>query len=153
MQCKNEEEIVAVIAHELGHWKLNHTMFTFIAVQVCCKFLKCLAASPLPSSRLPVKTLEFVICYTPWIKDLLFLFFWMLNRKSYFFIFFIFVIRRPMLVPVRPWAAILLLLEIAVMFPQLKHLSAALHFAPNTGYLILNLTFNSESLWVFWEFN
>lgn len=34
MQCKNEEEIVAVIAHELGHWKLNHTMFTFIAVQV-----------------------------------------------------------------------------------------------------------------------
>lgn len=35
MQCKNEEEIVAVIAHELGHWKLNHTMLTFIAVQVC----------------------------------------------------------------------------------------------------------------------
>ncbi|KAK1364308.1 CAAX prenyl protease [Heracleum sosnowskyi] len=33
-QCKNEEEIVAVIAHELGHWKLNHTMFTFIAVQI-----------------------------------------------------------------------------------------------------------------------
>lgn len=33
-QCKNDEEIVAVIAHELGHWKLNHTMYSFIAVQV-----------------------------------------------------------------------------------------------------------------------
>ncbi|XP_010261328.1 PREDICTED: CAAX prenyl protease 1 homolog [Nelumbo nucifera] len=33
-QCKNEEEVVAVIAHELGHWKLNHTMYSFIAVQV-----------------------------------------------------------------------------------------------------------------------
>ncbi|KVH97271.1 CAAX prenyl protease 1 [Cynara cardunculus var. scolymus] len=32
-QCKNEEEVVAVIAHELGHWKLNHTMYSFIAVQ------------------------------------------------------------------------------------------------------------------------
>ncbi|XP_020590036.1 CAAX prenyl protease 1 homolog isoform X2 [Phalaenopsis equestris] len=32
-QCKNEEEVVAVIAHELGHWKLNHTVFSFIAVQ------------------------------------------------------------------------------------------------------------------------
>ncbi|OAY73710.1 CAAX prenyl protease [Ananas comosus] len=32
-QCKNTEEIVAVIAHELGHWKLNHTMYSFIAVQ------------------------------------------------------------------------------------------------------------------------
>ncbi|MQL80517.1 hypothetical protein Taro_012970 [Colocasia esculenta] len=32
-QCANEEEIVAVIAHELGHWKLNHTMYSFIAVQ------------------------------------------------------------------------------------------------------------------------
>ncbi|GMN45024.1 hypothetical protein TIFTF001_014215 [Ficus carica] len=32
-QCKNDEEIVAVIAHELGHWKLNHTMYSFIAVQ------------------------------------------------------------------------------------------------------------------------
>ncbi|KAL0339440.1 UNVERIFIED_CONTAM: CAAX prenyl protease 1 [Sesamum angustifolium] len=32
-QCKNDEEVVAVIAHELGHWKLNHTMFSFIAVQ------------------------------------------------------------------------------------------------------------------------
>ncbi|GJV45283.1 CAAX prenyl protease 1 [Tanacetum coccineum] len=33
-QCKNVEEVVAVIAHELGHWKLNHTMYSFIAVQV-----------------------------------------------------------------------------------------------------------------------
>ncbi|KAK4487812.1 hypothetical protein RD792_005492, partial [Penstemon davidsonii] len=33
-QCKNDEEVVAVIAHELGHWKLNHTMYTFIAVQI-----------------------------------------------------------------------------------------------------------------------
>ncbi|CAH8323947.1 unnamed protein product [Eruca vesicaria subsp. sativa] len=32
-QCKNEDEIVAVIAHELGHWKLNHTTYSFIAVQ------------------------------------------------------------------------------------------------------------------------
>ncbi|KAK6142791.1 hypothetical protein DH2020_023139 [Rehmannia glutinosa] len=32
-QCKNDEEVVAVIAHELGHWKLNHTMYSFIAVQ------------------------------------------------------------------------------------------------------------------------
>ncbi|CAI9293699.1 unnamed protein product [Lactuca saligna] len=32
--CKNEEEVVAVIAHELGHWKLNHTMYFFIADQV-----------------------------------------------------------------------------------------------------------------------
>ncbi|KAG1362371.1 hypothetical protein COCNU_10G005900 [Cocos nucifera] len=34
VQCKNEEEVVAVIAHELGHWKLNHTMYSFIAVQI-----------------------------------------------------------------------------------------------------------------------
>jgi len=34
-QCKNDEEIVAVIAHELGHWKLNHTVYTFVAMQVC----------------------------------------------------------------------------------------------------------------------
>jgi len=33
-QCKNEEEVVAVIAHELGHWKLNHTMYSFVAMQV-----------------------------------------------------------------------------------------------------------------------
>jgi hypothetical protein len=41
-QCENHEEIVAVIAHELGHWKLNHTMYTFIAVQVfsCFSFAK-----------------------------------------------------------------------------------------------------------------
>ncbi|XP_030457217.1 CAAX prenyl protease 1 homolog [Syzygium oleosum] len=32
-QCKTEE-VVAVLAHELGHWKLNHTMYTFIAVQI-----------------------------------------------------------------------------------------------------------------------
>ncbi|KAK6141036.1 hypothetical protein DH2020_025217 [Rehmannia glutinosa] len=32
-KCKNDEEVVAVIAHELGHWKLNHTMYSFIAVQ------------------------------------------------------------------------------------------------------------------------
>ncbi|XP_059634247.1 CAAX prenyl protease 1 homolog [Cornus florida] len=38
-QCKNEEEIVAVIAHELGHWKLNHTIYFFIAFQVLT-FLK-----------------------------------------------------------------------------------------------------------------
>ena len=35
LQCKNDEEVVAVIAHELGHWKLNHTMYSFIALQVC----------------------------------------------------------------------------------------------------------------------
>lgn len=33
-QCKNEEEVVAVIAHELGHWKLNHTMYSFVAMQI-----------------------------------------------------------------------------------------------------------------------
>ncbi|KAH7427021.1 hypothetical protein KP509_10G026600 [Ceratopteris richardii] len=33
-QCKNEDEVVAVIAHELGHWKLNHTMYSFIAMQI-----------------------------------------------------------------------------------------------------------------------
>lgn len=33
-QCKNDEEVVAVIAHELGHWKLNHTMYSFVAVQI-----------------------------------------------------------------------------------------------------------------------
>ncbi|KAJ3694726.1 hypothetical protein LUZ60_000103 [Juncus effusus] len=32
-QCSDEEEIVAVLAHELGHWKLNHTLYTFIALQ------------------------------------------------------------------------------------------------------------------------
>ncbi|XP_057435703.1 CAAX prenyl protease 1 homolog [Lotus japonicus] len=33
-QCKKDEEIVAVIAHELGHWKLNHTVYTFVAMQI-----------------------------------------------------------------------------------------------------------------------
>lgn len=33
-QCKNEGEVVAVIAHELGHWKLNHTMYNFIIIQI-----------------------------------------------------------------------------------------------------------------------
>ncbi|XP_047323648.1 CAAX prenyl protease 1 homolog [Impatiens glandulifera] len=33
-QCKDEEEVVAVIAHELGHWKLNHTLYSFVAVQI-----------------------------------------------------------------------------------------------------------------------
>ncbi|XP_024541619.1 CAAX prenyl protease 1 homolog [Selaginella moellendorffii] len=32
-QCTNEDEVVAVIAHELGHWKLNHTTYSFIAGQ------------------------------------------------------------------------------------------------------------------------
>ncbi|KAL3678742.1 hypothetical protein R1sor_021698 [Riccia sorocarpa] len=32
-QCK-EEEVVAVLAHELGHWKLSHTMYSFVAMQV-----------------------------------------------------------------------------------------------------------------------
>ncbi|KAL9264374.1 CAAX prenyl protease 1-like protein [Drosera capensis] len=32
--CKNPDEVVAVIAHELGHWKLNHTMYSFVAVQI-----------------------------------------------------------------------------------------------------------------------
>ncbi|KAL1540176.1 CAAX prenyl protease 1 [Salvia divinorum] len=30
-QCKNDEEVVT---HELGHWKLNHTMYSFMAVQI-----------------------------------------------------------------------------------------------------------------------
>jgi STE24 endopeptidase len=33
-QCKNEDEVVAVIAHELGHWKLSHTTYSFLAMQV-----------------------------------------------------------------------------------------------------------------------
>ncbi|KAE8665795.1 hypothetical protein F3Y22_tig00112528pilonHSYRG00009 [Hibiscus syriacus] len=37
-KCKNDEEIVAVIAHELGHWKLNHTMYSFIAVHILTSF-------------------------------------------------------------------------------------------------------------------
>ncbi|CAI9785979.1 unnamed protein product [Fraxinus pennsylvanica] len=37
-QCKNDEEVVAVIAHELGHWKLNHTMYSFIVIQILTFF-------------------------------------------------------------------------------------------------------------------
>uniref|UniRef100_A0A0D3F8W7 CAAX prenyl protease 1 homolog n=1 Tax=Oryza barthii TaxID=65489 RepID=A0A0D3F8W7_9ORYZ len=33
-QCSSEDEIVSVIAHELGHWKLNHTVYSFVAVQL-----------------------------------------------------------------------------------------------------------------------
>ncbi|KAH9609057.1 hypothetical protein KSS87_021817 [Heliosperma pusillum] len=32
-QCK-DDEVVAVLAHELGHWKLSHTMYTFVAMQI-----------------------------------------------------------------------------------------------------------------------
>ncbi|XP_022017348.1 CAAX prenyl protease 1 homolog isoform X3 [Helianthus annuus] len=32
--CTNEEEIVAVIAHELGHWKLNHKIYSSVGVQI-----------------------------------------------------------------------------------------------------------------------
>ncbi|XP_050387643.1 CAAX prenyl protease 1 homolog [Argentina anserina] len=34
-QCENDEEIVAVIAHELGHWKHNHIVYFLIANQIC----------------------------------------------------------------------------------------------------------------------
>ncbi|KAM5555444.1 CAAX prenyl protease 1 [Rosa sericea] len=33
-QCTNDEEIVAVLAHELGHWKLNHSVYLFISTQI-----------------------------------------------------------------------------------------------------------------------
>ncbi|XLT45575.1 hypothetical protein HN873_038179 [Arachis hypogaea] len=33
-QYKNGDEVVAVIAHELGHWKLNHTVYGFVLFQV-----------------------------------------------------------------------------------------------------------------------
>lgn len=34
-QCEgHDEEIVAVLAHELGHWKLKHTVFNFAAMQL-----------------------------------------------------------------------------------------------------------------------
>lgn len=33
-QCKKDEEVVAVIGHELGHWKLNHTLYGFLGQQV-----------------------------------------------------------------------------------------------------------------------
>eukprot|EP00245_Coleochaete_scutata_P015436 TRINITY_DN687_c0_g1_i1.p1 TRINITY_DN687_c0_g1~~TRINITY_DN687_c0_g1_i1.p1 ORF type:complete len:429 (+),score=85.40 TRINITY_DN687_c0_g1_i1:15-1301(+) len=32
-QCE-KEEVVAVLGHELGHWKLRHTQYTFVAAQV-----------------------------------------------------------------------------------------------------------------------
>ena len=33
-QCKgDDEEVVAVIAHELGHWKLGHTIQFFVLSQ------------------------------------------------------------------------------------------------------------------------
>ena len=36
----NNKEIVAVLGHELGHWKLNHVMKNIIIGQVSNKFLK-----------------------------------------------------------------------------------------------------------------
>lgn len=30
----NDEEILAVLSHELGHWKLNHVLFYIIISQV-----------------------------------------------------------------------------------------------------------------------
>jgi STE24 endopeptidase len=34
-QCEgHDEEIVAVLAHELGHWKLKHTVYNFAAMQL-----------------------------------------------------------------------------------------------------------------------
>lgn len=30
----NEEEILAVLCHELGHWKLNHILFNIVICQV-----------------------------------------------------------------------------------------------------------------------
>lgn len=35
----NDEEILAVLGHELGHWKLNHILFYIILSQVRCFFL------------------------------------------------------------------------------------------------------------------
>lgn len=32
-QC-DEDQVTAVLAHELGHWKLGHTIFLFISTQV-----------------------------------------------------------------------------------------------------------------------
>lgn len=34
-QCRDTDEISAIIAHEMGHWKLNHTVYAFVAMQVC----------------------------------------------------------------------------------------------------------------------
>lgn len=40
--CKNEE-VLAVLGHELGHWKLGHTVKNIIISQVSCdKLLVCL---------------------------------------------------------------------------------------------------------------
>ncbi|KAJ8450256.1 hypothetical protein Cgig2_033450 [Carnegiea gigantea] len=41
-QCKNDEEVVAVLAHELGHWKLNHVLYGFIMMQYAVVPLECL---------------------------------------------------------------------------------------------------------------
>ncbi|KAK7839284.1 caax prenyl protease 1 like protein [Quercus suber] len=32
-QCRGTDEITAIIAHEMGHWKLNHTVYAFVAMQ------------------------------------------------------------------------------------------------------------------------
>ncbi|KAK9983595.1 hypothetical protein SO802_033120 [Lithocarpus litseifolius] len=32
--CRSTDEITAIIAHEMGHWKLNHTVYAFVAMQV-----------------------------------------------------------------------------------------------------------------------
>ncbi|KAI5656640.1 hypothetical protein M9H77_25433 [Catharanthus roseus] len=34
-QCKNADEIIAVIVHEMGHWKLKITTYALIGSQVC----------------------------------------------------------------------------------------------------------------------
>lgn len=34
----NDEEILAVLGHELGHWKLNHILFFIIITQVPIDF-------------------------------------------------------------------------------------------------------------------
>lgn len=30
----NDEEILAILCHELGHWKLNHALFNIVLCQV-----------------------------------------------------------------------------------------------------------------------
>lgn len=35
LQCRDTDEISAIIVHEMGHWKLNHTVYAFVAMQVC----------------------------------------------------------------------------------------------------------------------
>jgi STE24 endopeptidase len=32
----NKEEILAVLGHELGHWKLNHVLKNIVIAQVMC---------------------------------------------------------------------------------------------------------------------